>query len=55
MRARHGAALAAAAYRRNMWTDQPARVEVWFEKDALSGIFEDILGPYGDPQRGERV
>jgi hypothetical protein len=30
-----------------MWTDQPARIEVWLEKDALSGIFEDILGPYG--------
>jgi hypothetical protein len=22
-------------------------VEVWLEKDALSGIFEDVLRPYG--------
>jgi hypothetical protein len=41
------ATTAAAAYRRNTWTDQPVRVEVWLEKDALSGIFEDILDLYG--------
>jgi hypothetical protein len=35
------------AYRRNVWATQPAYLEVWEEKDALSGIFEDILGPYG--------
>ncbi|GAH20042.1 unnamed protein product, partial [marine sediment metagenome] len=34
-------------YRRNVWTDQPRLVEVWLEKDALSGIFEDILEPFG--------
>ncbi len=35
------------AYRRDVWTDQPAYVEVWLEKDALSGIFEDLLRQYG--------
>jgi len=34
-------------YRRNVWLTQPRLVEVWLEKDALSGIFEDILEPYG--------
>jgi hypothetical protein len=34
-------------YRRNVWADQPSYVEVWLEKDALSGIFENILDPYG--------
>jgi hypothetical protein len=41
------ASTAAAAYRRDLWADQPARVEVWLEKDALSGILEDILDPFG--------
>lgn len=35
------------AYRRNVWPTQPTYVEVWLEKDALSGIFEDALSPYG--------
>lgn len=30
----------AAGYRRNLWEGQSERVEVWFEKDALLGIFE---------------
>ena len=38
---------AAAAYRRDIWAAQPIRVEVWLEKDALSGIFEDVLDDYG--------
>jgi hypothetical protein len=41
------AATAARAYRRNTWADQPARIELWLEKDALSGIFQDLLDPYG--------
>jgi hypothetical protein len=36
-----------AAYRRDVWATQKVYVEVWLEKDALSGIFEDILEPYG--------
>jgi hypothetical protein len=35
------------SYRRDVWPDQPAYLEVWLEKDALSGIFEDLLRPYG--------
>ena len=35
------------AYRRDVWATQPGYVEVWLEKDALSGIFEDVLRPYG--------
>lgn len=35
------------SYRRDVWATQPGYVEVWLEKDALSGIFEDELEPYG--------
>jgi hypothetical protein len=35
------------AYRRDVWATQPGYLEVWLEKDALSGIFEDVLAPYG--------
>jgi hypothetical protein len=35
------------AYRRNVWVGQPRYLEVWLEKDALSGIFEDALESYG--------
>jgi hypothetical protein len=35
------------SYRRDLWTTQPRYVEVWLEKDALSGIFEDELDDYG--------
>ncbi len=35
------------SYRRGVWQDQPGYVEVWLEKDALSGIFEAALRPYG--------
>lgn len=38
---------ALASYRRDVWASQPAYVEVWLEKDALSGIFEDVLDNYG--------
>ena len=30
-----------------MWADQPRYCECWLEKDALSGIFEEVLEPYG--------
>lgn len=36
-----------SSYRRDTWQDQPQYLEVWLEKDALSGIFEDVLAPYG--------
>jgi hypothetical protein len=35
------------SYRRDIWSTQPRYVEVWLEKDALSGIFEDALDPFG--------
>ena len=35
------------SYRRDVWQDQPEYLEAWLEKDALSGIFEGVLGPYG--------
>ena len=38
---------AATAYRRDVWTKQPAYLETWLEKDALSGIFENALNSYG--------
>jgi hypothetical protein len=38
---------AVRAYRRDVWDSQPGAVEVWLEKDALSGIFERVLTPYG--------
>ena len=37
---------AMAGYRRDIWPEQSAYTEVWLEKDALSGIFEDELSPY---------
>ena len=38
---------ALASYRREVWATQPEYLEVWVEKDALSGIFEDVLEQYG--------
>lgn len=35
------------AYRRDVWATQPQYFETWLEKDALSGIFEDLQRPYG--------
>lgn len=35
------------SYRRDVWETQPAYLEVWLEKDALSGIFEAVLNRYG--------
>ena len=35
------------AYRRDIWNEQPRYIEVWLEKDALSGIFAGITRSYG--------
>jgi len=35
------------SYRRNVWVGQPNYIEVWLEKDSLSGHFLDVLEPYG--------
>ena len=29
-------------YRRDLWEDQPHRIEVWIEKDALLGVFQTV-------------
>ena len=34
-------------YRRDVWSTQPKYLEVWLEKDALSGIFQEALDEYG--------
>ncbi len=34
-------------YRRDVWATQPGYLEVWLEKDALSGVFENVLEPFG--------
>lgn len=36
----------ASNYRRAIWPSQPRYLEVWVEKDALSGIFEDAVSDY---------
>lgn len=35
------------SYRRDVWEKQLEYIEVWLEKDALSGIFKRVLEPYG--------
>jgi len=35
------------SYRQDVWSTQPRYLEAWLEKDALSGIFEDVLEKYG--------
>jgi hypothetical protein len=32
----------AKQYREDLWASQPTRVEVWIEKDALEGVFEQV-------------
>ena len=34
-------------YRRNYWLDQPRAVEVWCEKDALSGVIQPVCDRWG--------
>lgn len=36
-------------YRRDLWQDQPAYVEVWLEKDALAGVLLDVTAQYDVP------
>jgi len=35
------------AYRKDVWDSQPVYIEVWLEKDALSGVFIDVTREYG--------
>jgi hypothetical protein len=39
----------AALYRRSVWTNQSAYVEVWLEKDALSGVLFDVTSEFDVP------
>lgn len=36
-------------YRRDLWQDQNAYVEVWLEKDALAGVLHDVTGYWDVP------
>lgn len=38
---------ALSSYKRDIWPEQESYLEVWLEKDALSGIFIDVLLEYG--------
>lgn len=40
---------AANSYAIDLWKDQPRRVEVWVEKDALLGVLERVCSEYGVP------
>lgn len=35
------------SYKRDVWNTQPDRMEVWLEKDALSGLFRSVVAHYG--------
>jgi hypothetical protein len=37
----------ADVYRRDYWSRQPCRVEIWCEKDALTGVIQPICDEYG--------
>jgi hypothetical protein len=39
----------AAFYRRNIWRQQPAYVEIWLEKDALSGVLSEVTYQWDVP------
>ena len=36
-------------YRRNLWSTQPHYVEVWVEKDAISGVIGSVTSGFGVP------
>lgn len=35
------------SYRRDFWTQQPVRVEVWSEKGTVRGVLQPVLDEYG--------
>ena len=39
----------AKTYRRALWDDQPAYVEIWCEKEALAGVIWEITAKYDVP------
>jgi hypothetical protein len=36
-------------YRRELWADQPVYVEIWLEKDALSGVVHEVTSEFDVP------
>ncbi len=36
-------------YRRNYWTAQPFHIEIWCEKDALTGVIQPVCDEWGVP------
>jgi hypothetical protein len=38
-----------ALYRKAIWADLPARVEIWIEKDALAGVVNEVTEPWDVP------
>jgi hypothetical protein len=47
-------ATCAEQFRYDKWKDQPCRVECWFEKDALAGVFEHACDEYDVPRVSTR-
>jgi hypothetical protein len=39
----------ASTYRRSLWTEQNAYVEIWTEKDAISGVMAQETSPWDTP------
>jgi hypothetical protein len=39
----------ARLYRRNLWNDQDAYVEIWLEKEALAGVLYEVTAPWEVP------
>jgi len=45
----HAVEETARLYRRALWDDQPAYVEIWLEKDALAGVIDRVTGKHDVP------
>ena len=45
----HFIKLSIDTYRRDLWHDAPAYVEIWIEKDALAGTVLEVTNPYDVP------
>jgi len=42
-------AITKSAYRRDLWTSQPEYVEIWLEKEALSGVLYEVTSEWDVP------
>jgi hypothetical protein len=47
--AEHALRVTAQAYRRQLWNDQDAYVEIWLEKDALAGVLYQVTAEWDVP------